>query len=160
MLANRNHRQCHRSLLSRDQNGQGLAEFAMTMPLLIALLVGIMALAWIGFSYVSITSAARMGARHMLTYPIQPEDPAKFADVDAEITYVITSSMALLNWHQATITISPQPPSVRFSGTQVSVQIVYHMNSPTIRIPYVVRPGSFVLLPPITLNAISRMRLD
>jgi Flp pilus assembly protein TadG len=160
MLVNRSHRQCHRPLLSRDQNGQSLAEFALTMPLLVALLVGILALAWIGFSYVSITSAARMGTRHMMTYPAQPEDPAKFPDVDAEITHVVTSSMLALNWHQATITISPQPPSSRLSGTQVSIQIVYQMNSPTIRIPYVVRPGSFVLLPPITLNAVSRMRLD
>lgn len=142
------------------QEGQAMTEFALSMTLLVALLVGIIALAWVGFCYVSITSAARMGARHMITYPTSPQDPHRFANVDAEITYVVTSSMPMLDWRQATITILPQPPASRLSGSQVSVQIVYPMNTPTIRIPYGLREGYFVLLPPITLNATSRMRLD
>ncbi|MGQ9597808.1 MAG: TadE family protein [Anaerolineae bacterium] len=145
---------------SAGQEGQALTEFALSMTLLVALLVGIIALAWVGFCYVSIASAARMGTRHMLTYPTSPQDPHRFANVDAEITYVVTSSMPMLDWRQATVTILPQPPASRLSGTQVSVQIEYPMNTPTIRIPYVLNEGSFVLLPPITLNATSRMRLD
>jgi hypothetical protein len=44
--------------------------------------------------------------------------------------------------------------------TQVSVTVEYPMNLPTIRIPYVIREGSFYLLPPITIRATSRMRLE
>jgi hypothetical protein len=42
----------------------------------------------------------------------------------------------------------------------MSVQIVYPVNNPTIKVPYIIRDGSFVLLPPISLQATARMRLD
>lgn len=134
------------------------------MPLLIALLVGILLLAWIGFSYVSITSAARMGVRHMVSYPIEPEDTGRFADADAEITHIVTASTPIINWPEAEITIQPQPPESRLVGGMnplyMSVGIVYPMNLPTVRIPYVISEGSFYLIPPITLRVTSRMRLD
>jgi hypothetical protein len=144
--------------------GQSLIEFALTMPLLLALLVGILLLAWIGFSYVSITSAARMGVRHMVSYPIEPEDTARFADADSEITHIVTASTPVIDWSAAVITILPQPPESRLVGGMeplyMSVEIVYPMNLPNVRIPYVLSEGSFDLIPPITLRAISRMRLD
>jgi hypothetical protein len=159
LTCQRQQRNCT-ALDGHDQKGQGLTEFALVMPLLVALLVMIILLAWVGFSYVSIASAARMGARHMLTYPVDPEDPDRFDDVDAEITYVVTTSMALLDWQSAEIAISPQSPGDRLSGTQVAIEISYPMNPPMIRIPYVVRDGFFFLLPPIVLHARSTMRLD
>ena len=144
--------------------GQSLIEFALTMPLLIALLVGILLLAWIGFSYVSITSAARMGVRHMVSYPIEPEDAGRFANADAEITHIVTASTPIINWSEAEITLQPQPPESRLVGGMnplyMSVDIVYPMNLPTVRIPYVLSEGSFYLVPPITLRVTSRMRLD
>jgi len=159
MRTKQEHRPCHRSPVRRDQGGQSLAEFALTMPLLVALLVGIMLLAWVGFCHVSIASAARMGVRHMLTYPWEP-DSDRFANVDAEITFVVTSTMPFLDWRRAQITIEPQPPDERHVGEDVSVQVAYPLNLPTIQVPYIIREGSFVLLPPITLQATSRMRLD
>ena len=146
------------------QRGQSLAEFALTMPLLIALLVGIILLAWVGFAYVSVTSAARMGARHMVSYPIEAENPAVFPNVDDEITHLVTSTMPFLDWRRAEITILPQPPKDRLVGgpapLYVSVQVRYPVNNPVIRIPNVISEGSITLLPPITLQATSRMRLD
>jgi Flp pilus assembly protein TadG len=149
----------------RDQQGQSLVEFALTMPLLIGLLVGIIILAWIGFTYVSITSAARMGTRQMVSYPVEPEYPARFADADSEITYMVTSTMPFLNWQAAQIIISPPPEDRRVINTSgqpsyMSVQVIYPVNNPTIEIPYIIRDGSFVLLPPISLQATARMRLD
>ncbi|MBN1135666.1 MAG: pilus assembly protein [Anaerolineae bacterium] len=146
-----------RSRGSREQ-GQSLTEFALVMPLLIVLLVAVIFFAWIGFSYVSITSAARQGARHMMTYPTEPKDPDRFATADQEITYMITSAMPFLSWQDATITISP-PVEDREPIVTVVVHVQYPLNLPTIRIPYVVRPGEWVLLPPIVLNAESRMKL-
>lgn len=131
------------------------------MPLLVALLVGIIALAYVGFAYVSISSAARMGARHMigLNPADQPEDHDLFTSADEEITYVVTSTMLALNWRQAEIVISPEDTSERVFGANVSVQITYHMDTPEIRIPYVIREGFFVLIPPLTLRASSQMRI-
>lgn len=168
MLSNHKDRQLQSSRSTGPQQGQSLAEFALTMPLLIGLLVGIIILAWIGFTYVSITSAARMGTRHMVSYPVEPENPARFPDVDAEITHMVTSTMPFLDWRAAQITILPQPPEKRLvvnpdnpnQPNYMSVQIVYPVNNPTIEIPYIIRDGSFVLLPPISLQATARMRLD
>ena len=159
MLRMRRQRQCPRS--DSEPKGQSLAEFALTMPLLVALLVGIISLAWVGFSYVSITSAARMGARHMigLNPADQPEDRDRFASADEEITYVVTSTMLMLNWRQAEIVISPADTSERVFDANVSVQITYTMDIPEIKIPYVIREGSFVLIPPLVLRAESQMRI-
>jgi Flp pilus assembly protein TadG len=146
------------------QRGQSLAEFALTMPLLIALLVGIILLAWVGFAYVSVASAARMGARHMVSYPVEAENPAQFPNVDDELTYMVTSTMPFLDWRRAEVTILPHSLDDRVVGgltpVYVSVQVRYPVNNPVIRIPYVIREGSITLLPPIVLQATSRMRLD
>jgi hypothetical protein len=53
--------------------------------------------------------------------------------------------------------VNPDDPN---QPTYMSVQIVYPVNNPTIEIPYLIRDGSFVLLPPISLQATARMRLD
>jgi hypothetical protein len=146
--------------------GQSLTEFALTMPLLIGLLAGIIGLAWVGFSYVSITSAARMGTRFMITYSAPPEgpiDPSRFSTVDEEITHVVTSSMPFLDWRQASITIGPEPAQRVVNPADpvyVWVEVAHLVNLPTIRIPLILSEGSMVLLGPIELRATSRMRLD
>jgi len=137
------------------QRGQSLTEFALVMPLLIALLVAVMLFAWIGFSYVTITNAAREGT-HWMTNHNTPDPP--FATVDQQITWIVTNSMPFLVWQNAVITISPAE-EFRTRNTQVSVHVEYPVSLPVIRIPYVVREGEFMLLPPIVLNAESRMRL-
>jgi Flp pilus assembly protein TadG len=159
MLTKHRQRQCPAS--GSQPKGQSLTEFALTMPLLVALLVGIIALAYVGFVYVSISSAARMGARHMITLnpADQPENPDMFSSVDEEITHVVTSSLPYLNWRQAEIAILPADTSERVYGTEVTVLVTYTMNTPEIRIPYVIREGSFVLIPPLTLRALSQMRI-
>ena len=144
----------------RATAGQALTEFAVTAPILFALLFMILILAWLGYAYVSITNAARMGARHMISYPTQPEDTAAFGtDIDAEITHIITSSMPMLSGDRTTILISP-PVADRRPGIPVSVQVTYAVPLPSVRIPYVIREGSFVLIPPLALDAVSQMWLE
>jgi hypothetical protein len=144
-----------------EPRGQSLAEFALTMPLLVALLIGIIALAYVGFIYVSISSAARMGARHMigLNPADAPENPDLFSSADEEITWVVTSSMPALNWRQAEIHILPEDTADRVFDANVSVNITYTVDVPEIRIPYVISEGYFVLIPPLVLRASSQMRI-
>jgi hypothetical protein len=80
---------------------------------------------------------------------------------------MVTSTMPFLNWQAAQIIISPSLDKRRVINTSepgqpsyMSVQVVYPVNNPTIEIPYIIRDGSFVLLPPISLQATARMRLD
>jgi hypothetical protein len=164
MLHNRDGGRKRLRAVQVSEQGQALAEFALTFTLLVALLLGIILVAWTGFTYFSIASAARMGARHLMTYPIKPENPGQFADVDTEVKSLVREAMPYLDGQRAEITIQPQPPESRRVGgiapVYISVQIIYPLNNPTIRIPYVVRPGSMVLLPPLTLQATSSMRLD
>ena len=100
----------------------------------------------------------------MVSYPVEAENPGRFPEVDDEILHVVTSTMPFLDWRRAEITILPQPPDSRLDvGPEplyVSIQIAYPVNLPTIEIPYVIRDGSFYLLPPVTLQATSRMRID
>lgn len=140
--------------------GQALTEFAITAPILFALLFMILILAWLGYAYVSITNAARMGARHMISYPTLPEDTATFGtDIDAEITHIITGAMPMLSGDRTTVLISP-PVADRQPGTQVSVQVTYAVPLPSVRIPFVIREGSFDLIPPLALEAVSQMWLE
>jgi hypothetical protein len=159
MRIERRQRQCPSS--RPEPKGQSLAEFALTMPLLVILLLGIIVLAYVGFAYVSISSAARMGARHMISLnpADRPENPDLFHSADEEITYVVTSSMPVLNWRQAEITILPHDTSDRVYDADVSVNITYTMDMPEIRIPYVIHDGSFVLMSPFILRASSQMRI-
>jgi hypothetical protein len=164
MLHNRNDRQQRPAAVNAGEQGQALAEFALTFALLVALLVGIILVAWAGFTYFSLASAARMGARHLMTYPTEPEDPGQFADVDSETKYIVREAMPYLDGQRANIIIEPQPAASRLVGgiepLYISVQITYPLNNPTISIPYIVRSGSMTLLPPLILQATSRMRLD
>lgn len=144
----------------RPAAGQALTEFALTAPILFALLFMILILAWLGYAYVSVTNAARMGARHLISYPTLPEDAAAFGtDIDAEITHIITRAMPMLSEDRTTIVISP-PVADRQPGTQVSVQVSYAVPLPSVRIPFVIREGSFVLIPPFALDAVSQMWLE
>ena len=145
---------------SSRREGQTTLEFALVAPLLFALLAAMLLLAWIGFTYVSVASAARMGVRHLISYPTVPEDTTKFGnDTDAEITHVITSAMPGLDWARANIVISPTVDA-RTPGIPVEVQVSYPLSLPTVRIPYVFREGALTLIPPLSLNAVARMWLE
>jgi hypothetical protein len=89
----------------------------------------------------------------------RPEEPDLFASADEEIIYVVTSTMPYLSWRQAEIGILPVDTSERVFGADVTVLVTYTMDTPEIRIPYVIREGSFLLIPPLTLRASSQMRV-
>jgi hypothetical protein len=152
-------RQCPAT--ASEPKGQSLAEFALTMPLLVALLVGIIALSYVGFIYVSVSSAARQGARHMIALnPAEaPENPDRFSSADEEITWVVTSAMPALDWRHAEVRILPEDPADRTYNANVSILITYTLTMPEIRIPYVLSEGYFDLIPPVVLRASSQMRI-
>jgi Flp pilus assembly protein TadG len=53
----------------RDQTGQELAEFAMVLPMLLALTFGIADFCLVMFSYNTLANAAREGARYAVVHP-------------------------------------------------------------------------------------------
>lgn len=144
-----------------DQGGQSLAEFALTMPLLVILLVGIIATAWMGFCYVSVTNGARQGARFMLNYSAPPHGRLDGGPgtIQEEIEEVVRDGMPVLDPTQVRVVVSP-PEEQRLADTLISVQVIYTVNLPTITFPYVFTEGEATLMRPIQLQATSRMRTD
>lgn len=141
--------------------GQSMTELALTMPLLIILLVGIIATAWMGFCYVSVTNGARQGARYMLNYPAPPHGrlDGRPGTIQEEIEGVVKRAMPVLDPDQVQVIVSPAE-ELRLADTLISVQVVYTLDLPTISLPYGVAEGGVTLMQPVQLQATSRMRTD
>jgi hypothetical protein len=144
----------------RDQAGQQMVEFTFTFVLLTIILMALVLFAYVFFMYASIVHAAQRGTRHLLTYPVLPQDEDRFATADQEAAWVITSSVPLLNWRENMhITIEP-PVDERALGTYVSVRILYDVPLPQFTVPLVFSDQSITVLPPIELRAVSRRALN
>jgi hypothetical protein len=145
----------------RGERGQSLTELALTMPLLIILLIGVTATAWMGFCYVSVTNGARQGARYMLNYPAPPHGrlDGRPGTIQEEIESVVRRAMPVLDPDQVQVIVSPAE-ELRLADTLISVQVVYTLDLPTITLPYGVAEGGVTLMQPMQLQATSRMRTD
>ena len=68
-----------RLALAASQKGQDLVEFALLLPLLLAMFLGIMEFGIIILSYNTIANAAREGARYAIIHPNE------MIDIDEEV---------------------------------------------------------------------------
>jgi Flp pilus assembly protein TadG len=59
----------HTNYHASHRAGQGLVEFALTLPLLILILVGVLDLGRLSFAAITVTNAAREGARYGAANP-------------------------------------------------------------------------------------------
>ncbi len=142
-----------------DETGQQMVEFALTFTIFCALLMALALFGVVFFSYASLTNAAREGSRHLMAHPLLPADPVTFETADEEAIYVVTSSLPLLDWHNMTIQIMPEP-ALRVPGGYVAVQIQYTLQLLDINIPLLGGDSSIHLLGPVTLRTLSRRSLD
>lgn len=72
--------------MNKNSRGQGLVEFALILPLLLVVLFGVFDLGRIYFSTITLTSAAREGARYLTVYP---------GDVNSSSPYTNTVNIAI-----------------------------------------------------------------
>lgn len=105
----------------RPQRGQALVEFALTFPVLMVVLTGVLGLALLFYSYLTMELAVREGANSITHNPSQT--------VNA-ITTSVLNSMVTLDQSQVSIAISPSDPSGWVSGAQVSVSAFYTVSLP------------------------------
>jgi regulation of enolase protein 1 (concanavalin A-like superfamily) len=54
-------------ILKKDKKGQGLVEFALILPVLLLVLLGIIEASWLIWSYITVQNAAREAARYAVT---------------------------------------------------------------------------------------------
>lgn len=92
----------------KDQQGQTLTEFALTLPLLLLILFAIFQFGFLFYSYISIQQAAREGAR--------------IAAVGADDTRITTRIQNASAVDPAKLTIAITP-ATRISGDEVTVTV-------------------------------------
>jgi Flp pilus assembly protein TadG len=127
----------------KSQRGQSLVELALTLPVIILVLFGILEFGRISYSYIVITHAAREGAR-----------AGAVGKTDAEIVATIRETAPLPN-ADTNLHITKLEPSesARTSGLPLTVEVAYDVE--------LVTPLFDKLLPnPFTLKSRVTMRIE
>lgn len=108
------------TLSRRDASaGQGLVEFALTLPLLILIMVGVLDLGRLAFAAMTVTNAAREGARYGASYPCYSSCTAIIARAQNE-AYGSIINPAQLN---VTTTLTSATCGV---GNPITVTVTYN----------------------------------
>jgi hypothetical protein len=127
--------------LLRKQEGQALVEMALVIPLFFLLLFGVIEMGRIGHAYITVSNAAREGARLATT-----------GGTDQEILETIYKAAPSLNLSEVTIEINPNEV-YRQSGQGVSIKVSYPV--------HLIIPLINNMIPnPIIVNSTLRMRLE
>jgi Flp pilus assembly protein TadG len=127
--------------LRREQHGQALVEMALVIPLFFLLLFGVIEMGRISYAYITVSNAARAGARI-----------ATIGGTDLEIQSAVLNAAPALNSSELTIKITPTQV-YRQSGQGVSVQVAYPVR---LMIPVI----SNVIPNPVVVNSTLNMRLE
>lgn len=103
--------------LKKNESGQALVEFALVLPILIALILGMIEFGWILNGEITLTSAAREGARTAIIYESATQAStavqnavrnssmsSSLTDVTASTSFDDTTNTAIIN---ATAKIKP-----------------------------------------------------
>lgn len=90
-------------LLSRNENGQALVEFALVVPILLLILCGIIDFGWMFFNQLSLQNACREGGRYAslnstdaniettITTMVQDYIPGSLQNLNVKVTYTNAS---------------------------------------------------------------------
>lgn len=125
----------------KNRKGQALVEFAIILPILLLLVMGIIEFGLIFNAYLTIQNASREGARYGIT-----------GASDADIVSLVRSDCSALQSTYLTVNVTPAEGS-RITGDTlvVSVSYSYHMVTPII---------SSLFSNVVVLNAQTSMRME
>ncbi len=108
---------------TKNNRGQALVEFALVVPVLLLLLVAIMELGLVINHYITLTEAAREGARS-----------AALGGSNVTVAAVAKAAASHMDASQLTVSISPESTRIRGNGVTVTVeapvQIITKLMSP------------------------------
>lgn len=125
----------------KNQKGQALVEFALILPILLLLIMGIIQFGMVINAYLSIQNAAREGARAGIV-----------GNTDLEVTTIMIATSPSLREEYLSITITPTEIN-RSAGEPLTVKVSY---SYPIIIPIIDSLFSDTIL----LNAETSMRIE
>ncbi|MCX7839521.1 MAG: pilus assembly protein [Anaerolineae bacterium] len=126
--------------LRKRAHGQSLVEFAFMFPIFLGVLIGLMSLAILFYSYVTLHLAVREGAGVIVRCPSLNCDTPRLNNgnpirtIEDVRTYIREKSFSL-NVGQMNILIEPTSQSQWVVGVQVSVSASYSVPLPEVAIP-------------------------
>lgn len=124
----------------RNRRGQALVELALTLPLLIMLVMGIIEFGRIFHSYILVTNASREGARIAITGADNTTIISRVNDVSGTLGSV-------------TVVITPNDKALRKSNTSVEVNVKHNLS--------LITPLLDTIVPnPIQLSSATSMRME
>ncbi len=135
-----------------DEHGQSLIEFTLSFPLLLGLLIGLVSMAWVFYSYVTVTLAAREGASAIV------HDPYLTVSQVRDIVRAKSIALDKSSLTDDNIVIEPDP-SLWVSGVKVSVTVKYVIPLPTLTVP-ALGGSRTLILAPFEIRATSSMTID
>lgn len=125
----------------RNERGQALVEFALILPILLILIMGIVQFGLVLNAYITIENASREGARRGIV-----------GSSDTEIKNLIIATSPNLEERNITVNITPNVGS-RKSGDTLKVEIVYNYN---LSVPII----SNIFNKVVTLKSQTSMRIE
>lgn len=105
--------------LRKSQRGATAIEFAMTMPILLSMLYGIIELSHYAWSVVALSDAAKSGARYAMVRGSSSADPASAGDIST----FVKSQIILLDPNSVTVSTTFTPDNN--PGSDVTVSLTY-----------------------------------
>jgi Flp pilus assembly protein TadG len=130
----------------RQEHGQDIVEYALTLPLFVLLILGVLEFSVVIMAYDTIANAAREGARAGVPLPNSECNVAcRNAEAVAAAEYLTTG----LNPAELTITVT------RPAGTRIRVQVSY--DAVLVTAPMITAIGGSGT---ISLNAVTTMVLE
>jgi len=107
----------------KRSEGQSLAELALTLPILLIILLGVVDFGRVFYDYVTITNASREGARYGSMYPLSTDEIKSRVQQEAAGTLTISDDDITVTSDSETITVT----------VQVNFQTLFFGNLPYIR---------------------------
>ncbi len=116
---------------NEPSDGQSIAELAITLPVLLLLLLGMLDLGRVFFAYMTTVNAAREGARYGAQYP--PQNPGNLSD--PKVTAVVNRAKneaqgSIVNPSQLSVTVRCQeggPNCIAGNPIQVDVTTTFQL---------------------------------
>lgn len=130
--------------------GQTMVEFALILPFLLIVIVGIMGFSLLFFSYVTMQNAVREGATAVV-------HNTRSITV-AEVKQLVISYTVTLDRDAILVVVSPNDATAWNSGVRISVSAYYTVPLPTIVIPTL--NGPFEVIRPFKVSADSIMTIE
>jgi len=125
----------------KNQKGQALVEFAIVIPILLLIVMGILQFGLMLNSYLAIENAAREGARAGIV-----------GSSDAEIKNLVITTSPVLDPEKLTVIITPNETN-RVSGDTLTVKVTYNY---TLIVPII----SSLFNHAVVLNGQTSMRVE